>query len=140
MGKKDFIILVLIFGIIFLTIIFSEIQYNTGHVPETIFIRAIKDNPLLNVSCTADIITKDNFVNDKELNLVDNIFDYFSHDVFYNMPEEGYYRLETGLSKKDKIFEIEIFCIDYNNIGVGYIFMNNTNVPCDLKEGGYVIC
>jgi len=136
MNKKEIFLLVGIIGILFLIVF---IPNNKTNIPERILIKVDKEVSILNASCTADIITGDDFVNDKELEQVADIFEYISVQEFPTLSEGDYYLLETGLSKKDKVFEIEILCVDYEYISVSHVFLNNTNITCDLKEG-YFIC
>lgn len=141
MKLKDIIALLVIFGIILSVIIFSEIQHNMRLVPETIFIKVLdKEEPVTGASCRADIITENNVVEDKMLEEVESIFDYIPASTRYGFRERGYYKLETGLSKQDKIFEIKIVCINPRAAGVSYTILNNTHLPCEIKEGGYMIC
>jgi len=52
---------------------------------------------------------------------------------------EGFYELETELNGNEKEFEIRIVCISQGNKDVGYTILNNTNLPCEIKEGGRIL-
>ena len=140
MKLKELLYLLVTLGIIILVIIFSEVQHNTKPVPKTIFIRVLDNKePVLGAFCRADIISENFIVEDKLLEEVESLFAYISPNTRYGLKEKGYYKLETGLSKKDKIFEIKIVCINPGATGVSYTILNNTNLPCEIKEG-YLIC
>ena len=140
MRLKELLFLLVILGIIIFVIIFSEVQHNTKPVPKTIFIRVLDDEePVLGAFCKADIISEKFIVEDKPLKEVESLFDYLPPNALYGFREKGYYKLETGLSKKDKIFEIKIVCINPGATGVSYTILNNTNLPCEIREG-YLIC
>ncbi len=141
MRLKELLFLLMILGITILVIVFSEIKNNIRPVPETIFIRVLdNEEPVIGALCRADIISKNFNIENKTLEEVGNIFDYVPSNTLHGLESEGYYKLKTGLSKQDKIFEIKIVCINPRAAGVSYTIINNTNFPCEMQEGGYWIC
>ncbi len=142
MKLRDIIILLIVLVIVISVIIFSEIQSYTRPVPITVFVWVldVDGNPEINAFCRADIITENGVVEDKPLEEVGSIFDYISPGELSGLEEKGYYKLETGLTKQDKTFEIKIVCINPGATGVSYTILNNTHLPCEIQEGGYWIC
>ncbi len=140
MRLKEKLLLLAVLGISISVIVLAEVQYGVRSVPEIVFIRVLDGGtPVTGASCKADIITETIVVEDKPLEEIGNIFNYISPGELSGLEKRGYYKLETGLSKQDKTFEIKIVCINPGATGVSYTILNETNIPCEVK-GDYLVC
>jgi len=141
MKLKEKILLFMIMGIIILVIIFPEISFNSSP-PKAIYIEVLNQEGirLSGAFCRANITTEDRIMEDVPLYEISNIKDYLPSSSFAGTENKGYYKLETGLTDKDKIFEIKITCIVIEpKRDIISFTLNNTNTFCDLREG-YLVC
>ncbi len=124
MKLKEKILLFITIGIILLVIIFPEIP-SRSPPPKVIFV----DVGAQGASCRANIITEDGIIQGKPLYEIMNITDYFSPEVYPGTENKGYYKLETGLTKRDGIFEIRVECIiTQPTEKIIRMIFNNTNI------------
>jgi len=142
--KKVYAIYMLIIIVIILVAIEFKIHSIKSTAPQTILI-FIKDSdgvtPVTGASCKADILKNNKLIiNDKELNEIQSMFKYINIKKWDIKEDRGYYELKTGFENYQGNFEIKIVCISPQNRGVSYTILNNTNLPCEVKDGGYLIC
>ena len=122
-------------------VIFPEIQSSLSP-PKVIYteIRDRNNNMVSGAFCRADIITKDKIIKDRLLYEISNFTDYLPSEDYFGIENKGYYKLETGLTDQDDIFEINVTCITIGStVDMINIIYNNTNLPCNIMEG-YLIC
>jgi len=138
MNKKRIISIILLILLIFIFISFNF----SKHLPEKVLIHVLDngESPIVNANCKADIITEENIIEDKGLIELQSISTIIK-DINILKPgdEKGYYQLETGLKNYKGDFEIRIVCISSDSKQVGYTIINNTNMPCDVRENGKVL-
>ena len=141
--KKIYSIIIILFVFLLLIAIELKIYSNKSTAPETILI-FIKDTdgipPVIGASCKADIITSYEIIEDKPLSEISSMFNYINIRKWDIKQDKGYYELKTDLDDYRGNFEIKIVCISPQNKGVSYTILNNTNLPCEVKEDGYLIC
>ena len=140
MKLKEKILLFITIGIILLVIIFSEIP-SKYPPPKVIFVDIGEQGAF----CRANIITEDGIIQGKPLYEIMNITDYFPPEVYFDTENKGYYKLETGLTKRDEIFEIRVACmITQPTVGIIQIIFNNTditNMLCFIRyKEDYLVC
>ena len=139
--KKEKLFLGLIFLLVFLVIIFPEIPPKVV-VPESFYIEVknLFGERVSGAFCRANVTTETWKKEEIPLYEISNFEDYLSSEEFFGVGDKGYYKLETGLTKKDKTFEIDISCLivgeDVDRINMKF---NHTNILCEIKED-YVIC
>ncbi len=140
MKLATYIPMVIILALFLTVIISSEIIKNQKTIPEKVFIRVLDANeyPDNSADCKAYITTKTSEQYDVKLENV-KLLDYLPAGIFSTIQDQGYYKLETGLTKKDKEFEIGIVCINAAQTGVSHTIINESSMNCEVK-GGYLIC
>jgi len=133
----------IIFVIIAYMIIHVELIVNRQYAPESVLINvATKEGlPETNAKCYADISSSQVNQENKELQELSTIYQVVDPTIFTGIIDKGYYLLETGFQQYTGKFEIRIVCYSPGFKGVSYTILNNTNIPCEMKEGGkLVIC
>lgn len=140
--KKIFIAVVFI--TIVLMLIQIEIVIHRNYAPESLLIRvnAPKGLPQENATCKADIVSNQINVNDKSLKGLNSIYDFVDANTWsYKNGDKGFYLLETNFSNYQGEFEIKIVCYSPGYSGVSYTVINNTNMPCELRDNGkFLVC
>jgi|SRR3989344_4812404 len=140
--NKKYRIITLIFVLIISTSLFYFIETSKRNAPEVILFRVLDENkiPIADADCKADISSNRLLIEDKSLKEIENIYDYIKGiHVSGTSPEKGFYELETNFTENEKEFEIKIVCISPGNKNVGYTILNNTNIPCEIKENGKIL-
>ena len=133
----------IIFVIIAYMIIHVELIVNRQYAPESVLINvATKEGlPETNAKCYADISSSQVNQENKELQELSTIYQVVDPTIFTGTRDKGYYLLETGFQQYTGKFQIRIVCYSPGFKGVSYTILNNTNIPCEMKEGGkLVIC
>lgn len=117
-------------------VIILLLEFLPGKAPETVYIRVLKpDNktPEVNALCKADISSDNRIINDFPLEKVNNMpIDCYKGDC-KNL-SKGYYMLNTNLNGYRGKFEIKIVCVTKDS--VSYKILNNTHIPCEIKDNG----
>lgn len=139
-NKISFIFLIIV---LFISLHIFLISFLDNKSPDTIFIyvQTSEGTPDVSAFCKADIFKEGNlFYRDKSLEKVEKISDYIDIKKWSLGEEKGYYLLYTGLNDYKGNFEIKIVCIGGEGKSVGYTIINNTNVPCEIKNKRMLIC
>ena len=132
---------------LFLLLVFSAVFFmgsSSRKIPSKVLIQVLDSdkNPILNASCKADITTENEVIEDKLLKEIENIRDVLPAISLPNQikdSEKGFYQLDTGIEEYKGNFEIKIVCISPQAKEVGYVVLNNTNIPCEVKDKGKVV-
>ena len=143
MNKKLWILILIILIAYLLIHIELKIHNRNALAPETVLIYVAKPDgiaPEPDANCKADIITENEVVEDKPLNKIESMFEYIDINNWDVSEDKGFYELKTGLENYKGDFEIKIVCISPQAKGVSYTILNNTNIPCEIKDGGFMIC
>ena len=140
--NKKYRIITLIFILIISTSLFYFIETSKRNAPEVVLFRVLDNDkiPIVDADCKADISSNKLLIEDKSLKEIENIYEYIQGiHVEGKDSQKGFYELETELNGNEKEFEIRIVCISQGNKDVGYTILNNTNLPCEIKEGGRIL-
>src|SRR3989344_7542779 len=140
--NKKYRIITLIFILIISTSLFYFIETSKRKAPEVVLFRVLDNDkiPIVDADCKADISSTRLLIEDKSLKEIENIYEYIQGiHVSGENPEKGFYELETGLKGNEKEYEIRIVCISPANKDIGYTIINNTNIPCEIKESGRIL-
>lgn len=136
----------LVFGfavIVLIILLHIEFLVNTRDVaPETVLVHVKTPNgtPDVNAVCKADVISEKKTNEDIPLERLNSLYDYVWGE-YWDVPEDkGFYKLETGLPKNVKDYEIKIVCSGNNYKTIGYTIINKTNMPCEVMDNGFLIC
>jgi|SRR3989344_92986 len=145
-NRTKFVSIIPIFVILFVVFLLIGVEFSLRRqqpAPETILIKVLKSDgktPEINATCKADIIARKGSIEDKPLMKIESLYDYVDINKITILDNKGYYKLDTGLNDYRGNFEIKIVCISSGNAGVSYTILNNTNLPCEIKEKGFLIC
>jgi len=139
--NKKYRIITLIFILIISTSLFYFIETSKRKAPEVVLFRVLDNDkiPIVDADCKADISSNRLLIEDKSLKEIENIYEYIQGiHVEGKDSQKGFYELETEL-KDEKEFEIRIVCSSPDNKHIGYTILNNTNIPCEIKESGRIL-
>jgi|SRR3989344_2018523 len=134
--------LILIIAVI-IAILQIEATARTKTAPETVLVRVLTPNnlPDANALCKADIYKEEILIEQgKKLRMIPSMAEYIDIRKWDLPTDKGYYELETDLKDYKGQFKIIVNCFlpDYNSTGI--VIMNNTHIPCELRERKYLIC
>jgi len=139
--KKEIFFLGLIILIVVLVIVIPEIPSKI-EPPKSFYIEVMDSlgERVSGAFCRANVTTETWKEEEIPLYEISNFEDFLPPEEFFGVGNKGYYKLETGLTDKDKIFEIDISCLIFGeSIGTVNMNFNHTNIPCEIKED-YIVC
>ncbi len=139
MNNKKWIVLF----IVLLLMLHIELIAGTKTAPETVLINVLTPDgkPDETSICFADIYKADElFVQNRSLELIPSMAKYIDIKKWDLDRDKGYYKLDTGLKGYKGKFKMIVNCHSTVYHTEGIVKLNNTHIPCEMREGKYLIC
>ncbi len=91
--------------------------------------------------CFGDVFKdKSLFIDHKPLEKIEKLSDIIDTKKWDIPGDYGYYSFEPNLGSYGGDYEIRIVCTGNKGRTIGYTIINNTHVPCEVKDRGFLIC